>query len=887
MVNTKRRGSQIIFSQKGITLFRQLEEVAEKEHQLEEFLEKTAAIIGETFHHTRVTIFLYDDATKELCFIRGWKTEPVDFPVGYRQRVDLGLMGKAIREKRVVVVNDISQDQDYLEVPGVKVGSEACFPLMLKDEILGLLDIHDSRKRAFSGREVEFLKFLSRFLGAALAEKRKTTELELSEQKLKGVLDGIRDGYYEVDLKGNFVFVNKALASAWGRKKEEMIGRNYREFLEPESIERVFPVFNEVYRTGKSRGGVEIQVRDVNGTLHYVEFSVSLKKSGSGQPTGFFGIIHDITERVKNLDELKRAYSLISNLMEALPDAVYFKDLSGKYQIVNQALASLVGRRKEEIIGKGDKDIFPPDLAGQCLESDEKIIETRKPAVFYESMVLGNGQVCYFESHKAPVFDGQGRLMGIVGLSRDVTAKRLAEEKLKQSERDFRGLFENSTLGLYRTTPDGQILLANPTLIKMLGYESFEELSSRNLEKDGFEPSYPRSLFIEILERQGEVRGLEAAWKRKDGSIVYVRESARAVRDESGRVLYYEGTVEDITEKKLAEMALAEQKELFQTVLDSAEDIVFVLDKNYELLLFNRAAARIFGLTPEEIKNKSFRDLYPKESWVEAVNRFDRVLAGEVVREDVKMQFGEKTIILNVTEVPLTNEKGEIYGICGIARDMTTRVELEKALELSLKEKEVLLREIHHRVKNNMQVISSLLNLQAHFLNRPEFTAVIKDCQNRIRSMALIHEHLYKFGQLSRINFAEYLNRLLIHLYNVHRVDQRQVEIELDCQPVEIEIGLAIPLGLMANELISNCFKHAFPGGRKGKVKVSLEKAGDSLRLEISDTGIGLPQEMSLEQNTTFGFQLISLLKDQIGAEVKIDKSGGTRFSILVPLNRH
>ncbi|MBC7364331.1 MAG: PAS domain S-box protein [Candidatus Aminicenantes bacterium] len=882
MVKPSQRSKKDIFCAVSSDLFRKLQEAVEKEPRLEEFLEKTAAIIGQTLGHNRVTIFLYDSSAEELCFIRGWKDEPVDFPVGYRQKISLGLMGKAIREKRPLVVNDVTRDKDYLEVPGARVGSEACFPILLKNGVLGLLDVHDRRKKAFSREEVDFLSFLTRFLGAALAEKQKTEELLVEQQQLREILNGMRDGYYEVDREGNFVFVNDSLSRAWGRQKQDIIGRNYREFLELESIARVFSVFNEVFRTGRPRGGIEIQIRDVSGEIHHVELSISLKKNSAGVPVGFYGIVHDVTERVKIEERLRYAYARLSGLLEAFPDAVYFKEASGKYLIVNQAMEKLTGRKKEEIVGKTSAEVFPEDLARQCRASDEQIIKTQKPAVFYESMTLDDGRVCYFESHKVPVFDAEGQFIGIAGISRDVTEKKIAEEKLKQSERDFRSLFENSTLGLYRTTPDGRILLANPTIIKMLGYKSFEELASRNLEENGFEPSYQRQMFLEKVEQEGEVRGLEAAWKRKDGSILWVRESARAVRDENGRVLYYEGTVEDITEKKLAEIALAQQKELFQTVIDSAEDIVFVINRNYELLLFNQAAARKFGLSSEELKSKSFRELYPREGWEEARERFDRVFGGEVVRADV--EFGDKKIILNVTEVPLRNEQGEIYALCGIARDLTTRVELEKALELSLKEKEVLLREIHHRVKNNMQVISSMLNVQAHFVNRPEFTAIIKECQNRIRSMALIHEHLYKFGQLSQINFGEYLNRLLVHLYNVHRVDRKQVELELDCQPVEIDIGLAIPLGLISNEIISNCFKHAFPAGKQGKVRVALEPLGpNGLKLEISDTGVGFPEGVNLEQSTTFGLQLVGLLKDQIGAELIIDRSSGTRFTIVIP----
>ena len=880
---SKRKGSRVRFNQSCLKLFRQLQKIADTENHLETFLEKTASLLGQAFGHSRVTIFLYDDQNQELFFLKGWKREKADFPEGYRQKINLGLMGKAVRRMEPVIVNNVSRDKDFLPVPGVKVGSEACFPVVFRGQVLGLLDAHDRKKNAFKKEEVDFLCFLTRFLGSALAERQKAKALTTQAEKTSLILDGMRDGYYEVNLKGKFTFVNEALARKWGRNREEMLGKSYRDFLEPESVDQVFAIFNEVFRTGKARLGVQAQVKDVKGEIHVIEFSVSLLRNESGKPQGFYGIIHDITERVRIEQELREANSRFESLLQALPDVIYFKDAEGRNLIVNRAMEELTGLRRNQIIGKKDNEILPAELARQCQKSDEEVLKRKRPFRFYEVTLDDKGRKKHFETIKVPVFDQAGNVKGIVGISRDITEMKEAEEKLKESEKDFRSLFENSTLGLYRTTPDGRILLANPTIIKMLGYKSFEELASRNLEENGFEPSYPLRIFIEKVEKEGEVRGLEAAWKRKDGSIIYIRESARVVRDENDRVLYYEGTVEDITEKKLAEMALAQQKELFRTVIDSAEDIVFVLNRDYEQVLFNQAALRVLGMTPEEARGKSFQELYSEENWEEARQRFDRVFKGEVVREDVELKFRDKKIILNVTEVPLRNEKGEIYALCGIARDVTTRVELEKALELSLKEKEALLREIHHRVKNNMQIISSLLNLQAHHVKNPELTAIIKECQNRIRSMAIVHEHLYKSANLAKINFADYLNRLIVHLYNVHSQSQEKIQLETELQAVELDIGTAIPLGLLASEIISNSFKHAFPGERRGKLRIVLHPISPkSFKLEISDDGVGLPENLNFGQSQTFGMQLMGLLKDQLGAQLELDRSSGTRYIIKI-----
>ncbi|MCX8159428.1 MAG: PAS domain S-box protein [Candidatus Saccharicenans sp.] len=873
--------NRIKFGDDMARLFRQLQEVADRELHLEKFLEETARHLGQALAHDRVTLFLYDEQNQELFFLRGWKTDEGFFPQGYRQKINQGLMGRAVREGRAQVVNDVSADGDFLPVPMVQVGSEACFPIIFKGRVLGVLDLLDEEKGAFQAGEVAFLNFLSRFLGSALAERQRTRALTTQAEKTTLILDGMRDGYYEVDLKGRFIFVNEALARKWGRSREEMLGKSYRDFLEPDSIDRVFAIFNEVFRTGQARLGLQAQVRDISGERHIIEFSVSLLKNEEGLPSGFYGIIHDITERVRIEQELREANSRFESLLEALPDIIYFKDTEGRNLIVNRAMEELTGLRKDQIIGKMDEDILPAELAVQCRESDRLVLKEQKPMRFHETSVDRNGREQHYETIKAPVFDRSGNLTGIVGISRNITELKKAEDKLRQSEREFRSLFENSTLGLYRTSPGGDILLANPTLVQMLGYESFEELAARNLEKDGFEPSYPRRMFVEKVEKEGEVRGLEAAWKRKDGSIIFVRESARAIRDESGKLLYYEGTVEDITEKKEVELRLAAQQALLQTVLDSADDIIFIMDKDYRILLFNQAAERHFGLLPAEVAGKNFADIYPPEGWPAARERFNRVLRGEIVREDVHLEFRGKKMILSVTEVPLRNETGEIYGLCGIAREVSLRVELERALESSLKEKEALLREIHHRVKNNMQIISSLLNLQAYHVGNPELTAILKDCQNRIRSMAMIHEHLYKSTNLARINFADYLNRLLVHLYNVHHQSQQKVKLETQLEPVEMDIGTAIPLGLLASELISNSFKHAFPGERSGRVRIIFQALVPSgFRLEISDDGVGLPESFNLESGRTFGLQLVGLLRDQIGAKLEVDRTSGARFII-------
>ncbi len=195
--------------------------------------------------------------------------------------------------------------------------------------------------------------------------------------------------------------------------------------------------------------------------------------------------------------------------------------------------------------------------------------------------------------------------------ARNRKEKKQAEEKLRESEERIRSLYENSTIGLYRTTPDGKVLLANPTLVSMLGYSSFEELRTKDLTKEGFAPLYPRSLFVNRMEKEGVVRGLESSWRRKDGKIIFVRESASVIKDSKGKIIYYDGTVEDFTERKQAEELLAQKRIKYQELTDSISDVFFSMDKDLRYTYWNKASEKLTGVSAEKAIGKTLMEIFP------------------------------------------------------------------------------------------------------------------------------------------------------------------------------------------------------------------------------------------------------------------------------------
>jgi two-component sensor histidine kinase len=203
----------------------------------------------------------------------------------------------------------------------------------------------------------------------------------------------------------------------------------------------------------------------------------------------------------------------------------------------------------------------------------------------------------------------------------------------------------------------------------------------------------------------------------------------------------------------------------------------------------------------------------------------------------------------------------------------------EQALRSSLKEKEVLLKEIHHRVKNNLQVISSLLNLQARYLEDGSARAIFTESQNRVLSIALVHEKLYQSSDLSHVNFAEYVSALLDNLFHTYDAEERGIRKVLSVSQVRLAIDLAIPCGLIINELVINCLKHGFPQGRAGEVSVVVEElSGGQMMLAVADDGVGMPARLDPRKTTSLGLDLVFTFADQIDAEVEVLREAGTTF---------
>ncbi len=340
---------------------------------------------------------------------------------------------------------------------------------------------------------------------------------------------------------------------------------------------------------------------------------------------------------------------------------------------------------------------------------------------------------------------------------------------------------------------------------------------------------------------------------------------------------------------------LEKREKHLSLITDNMMDLITRVNAKGEYQYVSPSAPKILGYAPENMLGKNSLDLVHPDD-LERVKSSTREAI--YAHSSNEIEYRHKTAAgdyfwIETTGNPLFDDEDNFKGfVCG-SRNIDDRKRAEEQIKTSLEEKEVLLKEIHHRVKNNMQIISSLLSLQSRYIEDENYLAVLKESQDRVKSMAMIHEGLYKTSNLARINFEEYVQNLTLGLFSSYGIHQNIIKTKMDLDKILLDIDTAIPLGLILNELISNSLKHAFPAihgynasdvpfvhpeEMKGEINILLSQDEDMLKLIVSDDGIGFPENIDFQNTQSLGLQLVNTLVNQLGGEIKLEKDNGTKF---------
>jgi len=602
-------------------------------------------------------------------------------------------------------------------------------------------------------------------------------------------------------------------------------------------------------------------------------------------------------ERRRVMRELQDNETAYRNLVELSPDAVMIL-VDGCIGYCNAASLRLLGvQSPKTVLGKPVSEFLHPDDHAASAARIRTIRETGQPVPPYHYRAHRlDGEPVDVETRAGPcVYAGKAATQVVV---RDITERKRAEEALRAAQQRLQYLITSSPTVLYTLTAKGKESLRlawmSENIQEMMGYSSEEIFDLAWWHKN----IHPEDMDWVTAKEQQELfaRGRVASeyrFRHLDGTYRWVRSEMRLLRDAAGRPVEAVGSWSDVTERKLAEEKLHEtesalrKSELrYKELFDNSSDCLFMLDVTqdgrFKLAGLNPAEEEALGRKSSEVSGKFVEEIIPEPIARQVTANYRRcVEAGSVIdyEEELDLPVGHRAF--HTILIPLRDASGRVHRIDGVGRDVSERKRAMEQLRASLREKEALLKEVHHRVKNNLQIISSLLRLQSQQIADPTVLAAFTESQNRVHAMAVVHETLYRSEDFAQINLASYLEDLCAHLFRAYALDPTQVRLDVRVAGVTLDLDRAAPCGLLINELVSNALKYAFPGGRSGRLAVELGATpGGAHVLTVSDDGVGLPASLDFRRARTLGLQLVCGLIQQLGGTIDLDRTTGTKFTM-------
>lgn len=534
---------------------------------------------------------------------------------------------------------------------------------------------------------------------------------------------------------------------------------------------------------------------------------------------------------------------------------------------------------------------FEHVLAGELWDLDEKALCATVEGMINLPVVVG--MKIRDENGKTIVVGGlikNGNGAGEVGMHVRLSGNTLEDEKVHSGEAYSLEMFEGDFPIIYPVNHEQRVLgwatiYSNTSVVwdrvkvglLMLGVKTIIEIALLWLMFN--------LLFIRMLKRP--LAELTTAVERvtldnldaiKVSGHSDCRDELGILADSFNRMLL--NLQLEITEHKQSEEALRESEERFCHFMDRFPGLAYIKDGDGRMLFANKGFATFLGLEWQNIRGKMTRELFPSD-FAKQIDEDDQLTLVRGTGREIEETFNDRYWMTHKFPIVIANA---VPLLGGITLDITERKLAEAALRASLEEKDALLKEVHHRVKNNLQIICSLLNLQAVRTQNTEALDILQEAKNRVHSMALLHETLYRSGNLTRVDFAGYIKKICAHVFRSHGTKADSIQLEHRLAAISLGLDHAVPCGLLINELVSNALKHAFPEGRSGRITVGLEKRPDGfLVVTVADTGVGLPPGLDLHQTQTLGHQLVYLLARQLGGGVEVERDVGTLFRIAFP----
>lgn len=590
--------------------------------------------------------------------------------------------------------------------------------------------------------------------------------------------------------------------------------------------------------------------------------------------------------------EIQKIFPLLA---EALPIGITLQDRELRLQYINHRHAQLNKLNVSEQLGKRLSEFLPH--AADAIEPKLRfVLETGQALIHQEirsSQPRADGSYLYRLASYYPVQDDIDGVSGVLGIIQDATIDNFQHQLHEESQQRLLRVLDNLFTFVAVLDLDGTLVSANRAPLEAAGISTADVVGKKMWDCHwwSYSESAQEQLKASILRcRQGEVVRYDVQVKMQGEQLMWIDFMLSPLRDEYGRITHLIPSGIDITKRHDSEAALYQSEEYLRSVIESSDDAIITKSLQGIITSWNSAAERLLGYSEEEAIGMSIFQILRADKFEEEKELLEKITHGERVKpfETERIHKSGRVIYVSVTISPLRDSQGRVIGACKLARDISQQKKQREMLEHALEEKTALLHEVHHRVKNNLQIVSSLLNLQARKAS-VEVAEALAESQGRIKAMALVHQLLYESNNMSEINLAEFLRNLMSLSVATYGIERKGIELILDgnAQQVSMDVQRMIPCGLVINELILNAVKHAFPDQQNGKVYISVLAGDDLIRISVADNGRGLPAGFEWNSKGGLGSQLIPMFVHQLHGELTTESDiTGAKFTITLKTAR-
>ncbi|PKD42736.1 PAS domain-containing sensor histidine kinase [Rhodohalobacter barkolensis] len=615
-----------------------------------------------------------------------------------------------------------------------------------------------------------------------------------------------------------------------------------------------------------------------------------------GGKLGAVIMMKDITERIKVERKLQENEERLEATLHSIGDGVISCNKEGSILNINRVAEKLTGWTENDAIGEPIDKVFDIINAHTREKSENPVKRALKEGRIvglanHTILISKDGVEFQIADSCAPIRDAERNIIGCVLVFRDVTDEYRQREALRASEERFRSLTYNIPGVIYLCNNDERFTMnfISDQVEELTGYPAQDFLKDRISFIDLYHPDDIDWIQDEINQAVNNRESFQLNYRilHRNGSWRWILEHGTGIYSEDDELQYLEGYLTDITERKEAEELVHKASQQLEFHIENSPLAVIVSDENFEVVQWSKSAEELFGWTEEEVLEKRREEwAFTHKDDIESVNqKIDELLQGRKSSNVSRNRnYTKEGKLLNCEwyNSVMFDKNGKIISIFSLVHDVSDREEKERAIKESLAEKEIMLSEIHHRVKNNLAVVSGLMQLQALGTDDDKLQAELYDSVNRIKTMASVHELLYQSDSYSRLDFRDTILQLVNNISETLQAST-EVDIDIQCEDIKLNINKAIPASLIVNEVVTNAYKHAFVNREKGRLTFKITDTEGTVSIIIADDGVGI-ESGRIKKFESLGMHLIQELTNQVNGTFEyVNVNPGTEFRLKFP----